>query len=258
MPIDRMVAGITVILLVLLDFIGLFNPMAKKVPQEKKVIEEVASKRNATISIGEIGEHRMDEVVEISCDVRNTGEANHSFPVNVQLSGAGIEEVLPFKRITLEKEKSEKVVFQYKVPDTAREGRVSVMASIWDRVDGTRPAQKYAQGKKDFNLVDGPPQISFLNLGLSAQIGERLNLRIKVSDDRGVRRVKIFYQLPGMATKKDVLMKRVSGNERDGVWVFVTDPSLQTGKFVFSVEAMDTKSQIATTEEYKIAIVTKK
>lgn len=255
---DRMVTGIIVLLLVLLDYMGLLNPFEKKVPEEKKVVEQVL-KREAKISIiGEIGEYRMDEVVEVQCEVKNTGEARHSFPVSMQVSGPGIEESLLLKKALLEKGESQKIALNYKIPETAKEGKFSVTVSIWDRVEGNKPIQQYAQDKKEFRLVDGPPQISFLNLGLSSQIGERLNIRIRAKDDRGVRRVRIFYQFPGMNEKKKVLMDRVSGNEREGVWVFTTDPSQETGKFVFFIEAMDTKSQITTTEEYKIAIVAKK
>lgn len=259
MPADRMIAGVVVLLLALLDYMGLFSPLVKKMPEETRVVEQIEFKRNAGINIiGEIGEHRMDEVVKISCEVRNTGEASHSFPVNIHVSGSGIEEVLPFRRVMLEKGKSDRIDFEYKIPDTAREGKLTVTASIWDRIAGVQPVQKYAEDKKNFYLVDGPPQINFLNLGLSANVGERLNLKIRAMDDRGVRRVRIFYQFPGMKDKKEAMMNRVSGNEKEGVWIFVADPSSQTGKFIFSIEAMDTKSQITTTEEYKIAIVTKK
>lgn len=257
MPTDRIVAAVVVLLLALWDY--MFGPPVTKMPEETKIVEQVEGKRNADISIiGEIGEYRMDEVVKIQCQVKNTGEVRHSFPVDIQVSGSGIEEMLPFKRVMLEKEQSESIEFEYKIPDNAKEGRVSAVVSIWDRIEGSRPAQKYAEDKKDFNLVDGPPQINFLNLGLSANVGERLNLKIRAKDDRGVRRVKIFYQFPGMNSRKEAIMTRSSGNEKDGVWVFVTDPSPQTGKFIFSIEAMDTKSQIASTEEYRIAIVTKR
>jgi len=257
MPIERIIASLVVVLVAFLDYIGIINPVVQK-PQSPKQAVEYNVKSDAVVNIlGEIGKFGMNETVKIKCEVKNTGTKKYTFPVGVEISGTDFKQALPFKKSFLDPGKSEILTFEFKVPQNAKEGIYSAVITVWDHIEGVVPVGKFSDSEKTFELVDMPPQLQFLNLGLSANIGEKLNIKVRAKDDRGVRTVKVFYQLPG-STQTEALMKRTFGNERDGVWEFVTNPSSQTGRLIFLVEATDTKSQVARTEEYKIAIVGKK
>lgn len=255
MPIDRIIAVTVVLLVAFLDYIGLINPLAQKPAEEKKVIEYNLKTEAMVNIIGDIGKYGMNETVKIKCEVKNTGQVKFTFPVSVDISQSDIKTTLPLKKSYLEPGKSEILTFEYKIPENAKEGTYSVDVNVWENAN---LSGKLSSSQKFFELVDMPPQVQFLNLGLSATVGEKLNVKVRVKDDRGTRRVRISYQLPGMPSKLQVDMKRTFGTEKDGIWEFVVDPPNQTGKFVFLVEAMDTKSQTSKTEEYKIAIVAKK
>jgi len=259
MPVERIVATAIILLIALVDYLGFMKPVKEKPVKEKEETAMVeVSSRSADITVPEnLGEHNMAEVISIPVEIKNTGRGMYTFVVNVEISGPGAQQALPFKRISLEPGESKETLFEYKVPLDASEGRYTVSAVVWDRLQEERPVQKISEAKSAFRLIDALPEITFLDLGLSAQVGERLNLKVRVRDDRGVKWVRITYQFPGMSQKKTAMMQRKSGNERDGIWAFTTDPSRQTGQFIFRIEAMDTKLQIATTEEYRIAIVTK-
>jgi len=103
--------------------------------------------------------------------------------------------------------------------------------------------------------VDRPPTIQFMNLDLSAVKGEEISLKVRVVDDRGVNRVGVTYQLPGMKEKKTQEMKLISGTKQDGVWIFKTAAFTETGRFVFTIEATDTKNQTSRVES-QTAVVT--
>jgi len=258
MPLDRIIAVFVILVVAFLDYIGLVNPLAQKPAEEKKVIEYNLKTEAMVNIIGDIGKYGMNETVKIKCEIKNTGKTKFTFPISVNIAGPDLKITLPIKKSYLDPEKSEILTFEYKVPENAKEGFYTADVIAWESVQGDNSQGKLSSSQKPFELIDMPPQIQFLNLGLSAAVGEKLNIKVRVKDDRGARSVKISYQLPGMSSSLQVAMRRTLGTEKDGVWEFVTDPPNQTGKFLFLVEAMDSKSQIVKTEEYKIAIVGKK
>ena len=262
MPIERMVALVVVLFVALIDYVGFIKPAPKPATVEsiesiKKEEVAVSPDVNGSVSMSpDLGRHRLDEPVLIPCEIKNTGTEMHTFVATLDIKGPRSRESLPIKRISLDPGQSEEITFEYRASQAAEDGRYSALLTLWNSEEHGKFIKKYAQEERSFTLFDALPEISFLDLGLSAKVGERLNIKIRARDDRGVKWVRITYKAPGMLQSIKVMMKRVSGIDRDNVWAFTTDPSRQTGQFAFIVEAMDTKSQIASTEEYRIAIIT--
>ena len=257
MPVERIIAGVIVLLVALFDYLGVMKPL-EKLPEKEEAAETVTVSANASIKLPEeIGSFRMDGTVIFPCEIQNTGEAMHTFVVSVDMKGQGAQKSLPVRRVSLEPGEAQTIEMTYKVQPDLKEGQYAVAAAVWEKLEDEKPARKYAEAVRQFRLFDAFPAISFMDLGLSAQVGGRLSLKVRITDDRGVRWAKVTYLFPGMKERKVISMERKSGTEKDGTWSFTTDPSRQTGQFIFKIEAMDSKSQIAKTEEYKIAIVTK-
>ena len=104
--------------------------------------------------------------------------------------------------------------------------------------------------------VDQPPEIQFMNFDLSAVQGEQINLKVKITDDKGIAKVVVTYQFPGMNSRKTQDMELLSGTRQDGVWLFKTGSVAKTGNVVFAVSATDSKGQVSKAE-YQFSSVTK-
>ena len=222
---------------------------------------EVASLiTNASIAIlNKIGEKKVGEKILVNLQVRNTGETKRTFITSLTLRGRE-ERNFPTREVLLSPGESSNLDFEYEVLPQDPAGAWRIIAGVWSekKSDGTLGG-KLDETLQEFKILDTPPKITFLSIGASANVGERVSLKIKVSDDRGITgSVKITYQFPGMDKKMTSEMTKISGTNQDGVWVFNTDAFAKPGKFMFFMETEDGAGQKVRTEELHMGVVVKK
>lgn len=211
----------------------------------------------ATIAItNTIEDQKLGSNFKVTCQVKNTGETNHKFPVQLKIKTPGEALEVPIKTASLGPGQSSTINFDCSIPEQAPDGIYTVIATVYDRLESEKPVQKYDETTQEFKVIDITPTIQFLNLSLSAVKGEEINLKVRVIDDRGVQSVRINYQIPGMSQMKTQDMNLLSGTKQDGVWTFKTAAFTETGKFIFMIEATDTRAQVGRVE-YQATVVTK-
>jgi len=216
----------------------------------------VAVARNANIVfVSTIGDQKYDGNFKVICQVKNTGEVANNFPVRLELKGANTNEFIrQLKNVQVAKGEVLNLTFDCSIPISFSDGAVTAIAEVYDRIEDGNPVKKFAEATQEFRLSDMLPSVQFLNLGLSAIKGEEISLKVRVSDDKGIAGVKITCQIPGMQSKIVSDMSLLSGTKTDGVWVFKTSAFGVTGKFMFTIEATDTKSQVSKVE-YQTTVV---
>jgi len=212
--------------------------------------------RNASISFASsVGNQKFDKSFNVTLQIKNTGEVTNNFPVKLEIKGALTGEVLSYsKTISLTKGEASNLVFECAVPITFLDSALTATGIVYDRIENDNPVNEFGKVSQEFKMLDAPPSVQLLNLGLSAVKGEEINMKVRVSDDNGVSDVKITYQIPGMDQTKTSKMSLFSGNKSDGVWVFKTAAFEATGRFVFIIEATDTRSQ-SSKIEYQTTVV---
>lgn len=212
--------------------------------------------RGAGIAItNTIGDQKFGSEFKVSCQVKNRGELNYSFPVEILIKTPVDVISIPVKTVSLAPGQSNVVEFSCSIPSNAPDGIYAAIASVYDRLENEKPVQKYNEATQEFKVIDSIPTIQFLNLGLSAVKGEEISLKVRVIDDGGIQSVRIKYQIPGMSEKKTKDMENISGTKQDGVWIFKTAAFSETGKFIFTIEAIDNKLQVSKVE-YQTTVVT--
>lgn len=216
----------------------------------------IAVSRNASIVfLSTIGDQKYNGNFKVVCQIKNIGEVANNFPVMFELKGANTGEVISqLKTIEIAKGEVSNLTFNCSVPINFSDGAVTAIAGVYDRIEEGSPVKKFGETTQEFRLTDIPPSVQFLNLGLSAVKDEEINVKVKVSDDKGISGVKITYQIPGMQSKLVSDMMLVSGTKTDGIWSFKTSAFDATGKFMFTIEATDTRSQVSKVE-YQTTVV---
>jgi hypothetical protein len=210
----------------------------------------------AVISItNTIGEQKFSSNFKIVCQVKNTGETGHKFPVTLEFKNSAEIIIISTKMVSLSAGQFSAVEFDCSVSPNYIDGNYTAIASVYNQLEVEKPVQKYNEASQEFKVIDTVPTVQFLNLGLSAVKSEEISLKVRVTDDKDIQDVRIGYQLPGMPEKKTQNMDLLSGTKQDGVWVFKTAAFTETGKFTFTIEATDSKSQTHKAE-YQATVVT--
>ena len=233
--------------------------IVEKIGEVQQSFEVASLITNASIAIlNKIGEKKVGEKIPVNLQVKNTGETKRTFITSLTLKGRE-ERNFPTREVPLSPGESSNLDFEYEVLPRDAAGAWRIIAGVWSekKSDGTLGG-KLDETLQEFKILDTPPQITFLSIGASANIGERISLKVKATDDRGIAGgVRITYQFPGMDKKMSSEMTRISGDNRDGVWVFNTDAFTRPGKSIFFVETEDGAGQKVRTEELNIAVVIK-
>lgn len=105
--------------------------------------------------------------------------------------------------------------------------------------------------------ADIPPHISDPHPSpLFPVAGNSFKVISHIEDDRGVKRVSLFYRMGPNDKFREVRMRRRSGNKNDGKWVYLFKKVSNAGSMTCYVKAWDTAKQSARSNDLTFAVRT--
>ncbi|MDH4100877.1 MAG: N-acetylmuramoyl-L-alanine amidase [Nitrospirota bacterium] len=105
--------------------------------------------------------------------------------------------------------------------------------------------------------ADIPPRISDPHPSpLFPVAGNSFKMISHIEDDKGVKRVSLFYRMGQNDKFREVPMRRRSGNKKDGKWVYLFKKVGNAGSMTCYVKAWDTAKQSARSNDLSFAVRT--
>jgi|GEM_PF-1406818 len=236
------------------------NTPGKNLGEAKETFVVTGQTVRAAIAIppgktDDLGEFRPGQSFEAAGQAVNTGEIRHDFAVTFRIDGIPEQNPAEPRIIDLAPGQNAVITFPFQVLKEMPGGQYGCILSIyfWSTIE-KKALALYNETTYRFRVIDDPPVIKILDLGFSERSGKKARIKVKVTDDRGVTSVRIFYRLPGKTDEQENDMTAVP--EEPDVYIF--EPGLrQEGEFSFYIEAVDTKSQSKRTEKIRVTVIKK-
>ncbi|OGF47708.1 MAG: hypothetical protein A2452_03500 [Candidatus Firestonebacteria bacterium RIFOXYC2_FULL_39_67] len=202
----------------------------------------------------DLGKVKLKEQVIAGVEVKNTGEIKKIFSLSAEIKGPwDYTYKFPMQKTDLAVNEAKQVELTRDIEDTCREGIYNIQLALYADVMGV--SKKTDEKQFKYEVMDTSPEIKFLNFDLSAQAGEKVYLKIKVSDDREIKDVRITYINPEGRENKTVKMVNVQGTKLEGIYSYESAKFGKSGKFSFYIEATDSKPQTTKTEPYNVTVL---
>ena len=202
----------------------------------------------------DLGKVKLKEQVIAGVEVKNTGEIKKIFSLSAEIKGPwDYTYKFSMQKTDLAVNEAKQVELTRDIEDTCREGIYNIQLALYADVMGV--SKKTDEKQFKYEVMDTSPEIKFLNFDLSAQAGEKVYLKIKVSDDREIKDVRITYINPEGRENKTVKMVNVQGTKLEGIYSYESAKFGKSGKFSFYIEATDSKPQTTKTEPYNVTVL---
>lgn len=169
---------------------------------------------------------------------------------------------------TVKSGEQKEFLFSFTISPDMPEGRYAVICRLFDDRKGKKEFGKLInEVVSSFSVVDRKPVVNLDQVALQVPGNGEYDFKIEATDDRGVNKVTFHYNLVRKGMLKTVVrlkkrketgfrdMELLSGDKLDGVWGCVVSMPSEGSKFVFSIEARDSKGQIVFTDRYPVSVI---
>jgi hypothetical protein len=230
--------------------------LKQKPPVERKVVPPAPL--GGTIKLQDLpAEAGFGGKIAVKALAANTSDRAGRFsvklsvgPLNAGENGGYIPEKYD-KTITLDENAQKIVRVEYKLDSDKPEGAYSVKAQLFD----AETSALLSSDEGTVQVADKPPRLEVGGMKLFLKRGEAAEYSVRALDDRGIASVTCFSRDLRMNAATSYMMTLSSGSATDGIWSCFMGLAKKNGDFRFHIEALDSKSQEARTEEYTVTVV---
>jgi hypothetical protein len=157
--------------------------------------------------------------------------------------------------------------FDFMVSPDMPEGRYAVTARLFDdRKKESRYGTMMNETVSSFSVFDQKPQLQLDQIELSIPAHTFYEFKVNATDDKGVAQVFFITEIERKGVVKNIVqlkkakqharmpMTLLSGDALNGVWSCSLPMPSEGSKFLFSVEAVDSKQQKVVTDQYPVSV----